>query len=85
MEVVDRQQAVAEQLATQEEIAQLGPRVPLARWTRAPILQRRGVFTSVVGRAPAGVDALDADDRREISILLEAVAADIEVYPFGPE
>ena len=49
------------------------------------ILKRRGVFTSVVERAPADADALDADDRREISILIEAIADDIEHYPFGPE
>jgi hypothetical protein len=49
------------------------------------ILQPRGVFTSGMQRAPAGVDALDADDKREISILLEAIQADVEHYPFGPE
>jgi 4-hydroxy-tetrahydrodipicolinate synthase len=49
------------------------------------ILKRRGVFTSTVERAPAGVEALDADDKREISILLQAVEADIDSYPFGPE
>jgi 4-hydroxy-tetrahydrodipicolinate synthase len=49
------------------------------------MLKRRGVFTSTVERAPAGVDALDADDKREISILLKAIEGDIETYPFGPE
>jgi len=49
------------------------------------ILQRRGVFTSTVERAPAGVDALDADDKREISTLIEAIASDVASYPFGPE
>ena len=49
------------------------------------ILKRRGVFSSTLQRAPAGVDALDADDKREISILLEAIQGDIEHYPFGPE
>ena len=49
------------------------------------ILKRRGVFTSTVERAPAGVDTLDADDRREISILLQAIEDDIKSYPFGPE
>jgi 4-hydroxy-tetrahydrodipicolinate synthase len=49
------------------------------------MLKRRGVFTSTVERAPAGPEALDADDKREISILLEAVANDIDSYPFGPE
>ena len=49
------------------------------------MLKRRGVFTSSGTRAPAGLDALDADDKREISILLEAVQGDVEHYPFGPE
>ena len=49
------------------------------------ILKRRGVFSSTVERAPAGVEALDADDRREISILLKAIEGDIDSYPFGPE
>ena len=37
------------------------------------ILKRRGVFTSTVERAPAGADALDEEDKREISILLRAM------------
>lgn len=49
------------------------------------VLARRGVFTSTVQRAPAGPFDLDADDKREISILLEAIAADVTAYPFGPE
>jgi len=49
------------------------------------ILKRRGVFTSTVERAPAGLDALDADDKREITTLIEAIAADVESYPFGAE
>ncbi|MEZ4616721.1 MAG: dihydrodipicolinate synthase family protein [Caldilineaceae bacterium] len=49
------------------------------------VLKRRGVFTSTVERAPAGVNALDAEDKRELSILLKAFEADIEHYPFGPE
>ena len=49
------------------------------------ILQRRGVFTSAVERAPAGEEALDPGDRREISTLLQAIAGDIDPYPFGPE
>lgn len=49
------------------------------------ILKRRGVFTSLVERAPAGADALDDDDKREISILLQAVQKEITSYPFGPE
>ena len=49
------------------------------------MLKRRGVFSSLVERAPAGADALDADDRREISILLQAIADDVESFPFGAE
>jgi len=49
------------------------------------ILKRRGVFTSLVERAPAGVVALDAADKREISKLLEAVADQLNGFPFGPE
>jgi dihydrodipicolinate synthase/N-acetylneuraminate lyase len=49
------------------------------------MLKRRGVFTSNVERAPAGPDALDADDKREITTLLEAIAGDVESYPFGAE
>ncbi|MBA3946301.1 MAG: dihydrodipicolinate synthase family protein [Herpetosiphonaceae bacterium] len=49
------------------------------------ILKRRGVFTSTVERAPAGADALDDDDKREISILLKAIEGDVESFPFGPE
>jgi 4-hydroxy-tetrahydrodipicolinate synthase len=49
------------------------------------ILKRRGVFTSTVERAPAGVDALDADDKREISTLIEAIAGDVQSFPFGDE
>jgi 4-hydroxy-tetrahydrodipicolinate synthase len=47
------------------------------------MLQRRGVFTSLVERAPAGAEALNDDDRAEISILLEAIRNDIAAYPFG--
>jgi 4-hydroxy-tetrahydrodipicolinate synthase len=49
------------------------------------ILKRRGVFTSTVERAPAGVNVLDDADKREISILLEAIRDDVKSYPFGPE
>ena len=49
------------------------------------ILKRRGIFTTTVERAPAGVDTLDADDKREISTLLEAIAGDVESYPFSAE
>lgn len=47
------------------------------------MLKRRGVFTSLVERAPA--DGLDDEDKREISILLKAVEGEIEAFPFGPE
>jgi dihydrodipicolinate synthase/N-acetylneuraminate lyase len=49
------------------------------------MLKRRGVFTSTVERAPAGAEALDAADKHEISILLEAISGDLGGYPFGPE
>jgi 4-hydroxy-tetrahydrodipicolinate synthase len=49
------------------------------------ILKRRGVFTSLVERAPTPLDALDADDKREISTLLQAIQDDVQFYPFGPE
>ena len=49
------------------------------------ILKRRGVFSSTVERAPAGPDELDADDKREISTLIEAIQADVASYPFGAE
>jgi len=49
------------------------------------ILKRRGVFTSTVERAPAAAEALDADDRHEISTLIETIKDDIAHYPFGPE
>ena len=40
------------------------------------MLKRRGVITSLSGRVSGGVHSLDADDKREISILLKAVEAD---------
>lgn len=49
------------------------------------MLWRRGVFSTLVERAPAGKQALDQGDKREISILLEAIADDIETFPFGAE
>ncbi len=49
------------------------------------LLKRRGVFTSLVERAPSGAQALDEEDKREISNLLRAVEDQIEVFPFGPE
>jgi dihydrodipicolinate synthase/N-acetylneuraminate lyase len=47
------------------------------------ILKRRGVFTSLVERAPAR--QLDEADKREISILLKAIENDLGGFPFGPE
>jgi dihydrodipicolinate synthase/N-acetylneuraminate lyase len=47
------------------------------------MLKRRGVFTSMAERAPAR--QLDADDKREISILLKAIENDLNGFPFGPE
>jgi 4-hydroxy-tetrahydrodipicolinate synthase len=49
------------------------------------ILKRRGVITSTVERAPSPLTALTADEKREISTLLEAIEGDVETYPFGPE
>ena len=48
------------------------------------ILKRREVLTSTVERAPTP-HPLDSADRREISILLDAVEADIRTFPFGSE
>lgn len=49
------------------------------------ILQQRGVFTSLVERAPAGAEALDEGDRQEITRLIAAIADHIEQYPFRSE
>lgn len=49
------------------------------------ILQRRGVFTSLVERAPAGAEVLDEGDKQEIARLIAAIADDIEHYPFRLE
>ncbi len=49
------------------------------------ILKRRGVFTSLVERAPAGAEALDAGDKAEISRLLAGIAGEVDQYPFGAE
>ena len=43
------------------------------------------MWTMLGTRLSVGVDALDADDKREISVLLKAIEGDIESYPFGPE
>jgi dihydrodipicolinate synthase/N-acetylneuraminate lyase len=47
------------------------------------MLKRRGVFTSLVERAPAR--QLDEGDKHEISILLKAVENEITRFPFGAE
>ncbi len=49
------------------------------------ILQRRGVFTSTIERAPAGAQMLNAADKREISVQIEAIKDLVEYYPFGAE
>jgi 4-hydroxy-tetrahydrodipicolinate synthase len=49
------------------------------------LLKRRGVFTSLVERAPAGAEALDEGDKAEISTLLEAITSDVDQYPFAHE
>lgn len=49
------------------------------------MLKRRGVFTTTVEREPAGALELDAADKREISIQIEAIKNEVEYYPFGPE
>ena len=48
------------------------------------ILKRRGVFSTLVERAPAGKLALDEGDRREIATLLQTVARDIDSFPILP-
>ncbi|MBI1293800.1 hypothetical protein GC175_02430 [bacterium] len=49
------------------------------------ILKRRGVFSNTIERAPAGADTLNAEDKREISILIDAIADEVEHFPFGEE
>ena len=49
------------------------------------MLKRRGVFTSMVERAPGRQPALDDEVKGEISILLKAVEDVIGAFPFGPE
>lgn len=49
------------------------------------LLKRRGVFTSLVERAPAGVQALDPEDKREITNLLRAIEDQLQGFPIGPE
>jgi 4-hydroxy-tetrahydrodipicolinate synthase len=49
------------------------------------ILKRRGVFSNLIERAPAGKLALDAGDKAEITRLIKAIEGDLNGYPFGPE
>jgi dihydrodipicolinate synthase/N-acetylneuraminate lyase len=49
------------------------------------MLRRRGVLSSTAERIPSSAHAVDDDEKREISILLDAVRADISHYPFGAE
>ena len=49
------------------------------------LLKRRGVFTTLVERAPHNKTSLNEDDKREISTLLDAIEGDLNGYPFGPE
>lgn len=49
------------------------------------LLKRRGAFTSLVERGPDRSVPLDADDEREITILLKAIEDVVQAYPFGPE
>lgn len=46
------------------------------------ILHKRGVFSSLIERAPAGALVLDEGDRREIDILVQAIEQDIAEFPF---
>ena len=49
------------------------------------ILKRRGVFSTLVERAPAGKLALNEGDKREIDTLLKTIEGDIESLPILPE
>ncbi len=49
------------------------------------ILKRRGVFSTLVERAPAGKLALNEGDKREIDTLLKTIEGDIESFPILPE
>jgi dihydrodipicolinate synthase/N-acetylneuraminate lyase len=54
---------------------------PLMRY----VLKRRGVFSSTVQRGPARAPDLDDEDRREISILGQAIRHDLAGFPLGAE
>lgn len=49
------------------------------------ILKRRGVFSTLVERAPAGKLALNEGDKREIGTLLKTIEGDIESFPILSE
>jgi 4-hydroxy-tetrahydrodipicolinate synthase len=49
------------------------------------ILKRRGVFTSLAERVPSGKLALDEEDRKEITLLAQAVAGDLGGFPLAAE
>ena len=49
------------------------------------ILKRRGIFTSLIERAPLDTEVLDDDDKREISTLIEAIQDDVKHFSFGPQ
>ena len=49
------------------------------------ILKRRGVFSNLIERAPAGKLSLDENDRHEISELLKIISPEIESYPILPD
>ncbi len=49
------------------------------------ILKRRGIFSNVIERANPGKQALNEGDKREIDILLETIAGDIDAFPILPE
>lgn len=49
------------------------------------ILKRRGVFSSLVERAPVAAQTLNAADKREISVQIEAIQDLVEYHPFGAE
>jgi dihydrodipicolinate synthase/N-acetylneuraminate lyase len=48
------------------------------------ILKQRGVFTTLVERAPNPTEVLDEEDKQEIYRLIEAIKDDIKTYPFLP-
>jgi hypothetical protein len=49
------------------------------------MLKRRGVISSTIQRAPKRHPEIDAEQKREISILYEAIEGDIDSFPFGAE